>query len=146
MNYITPLLQIMSILGLFFIDVSSIMLFNQLILQSALCFYIACLFQHPAPLTPLLISAACIHLEWFIMYDSLSLATLFIIPITALVFYLKRLLVPRIVFPPLTLLLCIGIQTWLTYIYTAQLVPHTSYTIAAIIVNIIVLLSNSLIW
>lgn len=146
MNYPHPLLQIIGILSLFLLDISSIMLLNQLILQSTLCFYITCLFQHPAPLLPLLISAACIHLEWFIMYDSLSFATLFLVPITALVFYLKRLLVPRIVFPPITLLLCIGIQTWLTYTYTAHHLPHTSYTIAAIIVNIIILTSNSLIW
>lgn len=145
MNYITLIFQIMGILGLFLIDVSGIMLFNQLLLQSVLCFYIACLFQQPA-LTPLLTAALCIHLEWFLMYDSLSLATLFLVPITALVFYLKRILVPRIAYPPITLLLCIAIQTWLTYTYTAHQMPQTSYTITAIIVNMIVLLSNSLIW
>lgn len=146
MTYITLIFQIIGILSLFLIDVSGIMLFKQLLLQSTLCFYIACLFQHPAPLIPLFIAAACIHLEWFMMYDSLSLATLFIVPITALVFYLKRVLVPRMVYPSLILLLCMGIQTWLTYTYTAHQMPHTSYTIAAIIVNIIVLISNSLIW
>jgi|GEM_PF-2365840 hypothetical protein len=145
MNYITPLFQIIGILGLFLIDVSGIMLFNQMLLQSVLCFYIACLFQQPA-FIPLLTAAACIHLEWFIMYDSLSLATLFLVPVTALVFYLKRVLVPRIAYPPIILLLCMAIQTWLTYTYTAHQMPHTSYTIAAIIANIIVLLSNSLIW
>jgi hypothetical protein len=145
MNYITPLFQILSILSLFLIDVSGIMLFKQLLLQTVLCFYIARLFHQPA-LMPLLMAALCIHLEWFIMYDSLSLATLFLVPITALVFYLKRVLIPRIAYPPIILLLCMAIQTWLTYTYTAHQLPHISYTIAAIIANIIVLLSNSLIW
>jgi hypothetical protein len=145
MNYITPLLQIVGILSLFFIDVSGIILFKQLLLQAVLCFYIARLFKQPS-LMPLLLAAFCIHLEWLIMYDSLSLATLFLLPITALVLYLKRVLVPRIVYPPLTLLICIALQTWLTYTYTAHQLPQTSYTIAAIFANIIVLLSNSLIW
>ena len=145
MNYITSLLQILSILSLLFIDISGIILFKQLLLQSVLCFYITRLFQQPA-LLPLCVAALCIHFEWFILYDSLSLATFFLLPITALVFYLKRLLVPRIAYPPLTLLMCLGIQAWLTYSYTSHHVPHTSYTIAAIIANMIILLSNSLIW
>lgn len=146
MNYITPLFQIIGILSLFLIDISGFMLFKQLFLQTVLCFYIARLFLPQPTLTPLLTAALCIHLEWFILYDSLSLATLFLVPVTALVFYLKRLLIPRIVYPPLALLLCIGLQAWLTHTYTAHQIAQTSYTIKAIFANIIVLLSNSLIW
>lgn len=145
MNYMNPLLQTLSILSLFFIDICGIILFKQMLLQCVLCFYIAQLFQQ-STLLPLLMAALCIHLEWLMLYDSLSLATLFLLPITALVISLKRILVPRMVYPSLTLLLCLGIEAWLIHTITTQDLPYNSYTIMAIIANIIVLLSNSLIW
>lgn len=145
MNYINFLLHTFGLLALFIIDVSGIMLFKQLCLQSVLCVYIARLFNQPSFFASIL--AIClIHLEWFILYDSLSLAALFLLPITALVFYLKRVLVPRPVYPPLILILCLGLQAWLVYNLTNQLVPYNFYTIGAFIANMIVLLSNSLIW
>jgi len=144
MNDMSTLLQILSVLGLFFIDICGIMLFKQLLVQSVLCFYIARLFHQPV-LLPLIVAALCIHVEWFILYDSLSLAGLFLLPITALVFYLKRLLVPSIAYPPLTLLLCMGLQAWLIHLLTAQNLPLNAYTILSVIANIILLLSNSLI-
>jgi|SRR5271155_4648544 len=145
MNYINPLLQIVTVFVLFFLDVCGIMLFKQLLIQFVLCYYIARLFTQPSAL-PLLLSFVLIHLEWLILYDSISLATLFLLPITALVFYLKRVLVPRLVYPPLILVLCFTIQAWLIYSLTGQYIPFNAYTIAAIIANMILLLSNSLIW
>lgn len=145
MNYLNPLLQILTIIALFILDLCGIMLFKQMFLQCVLCFYIARLFNQPS-LWPLLLAMLCIHLEWLILYDSLSLAALFLLPITALVFYLKRVLVPRLVYPPLILGLCMALQLWLIHTLTNQAIPSTFYTIGAFIANMILLLSNSLIW
>lgn len=145
MNYLNPLLQILTIIGLFLIDLCGIIFFKQLFLQCVLCFYIARLFTQPS-LLPLLLAAFCIHLEWMILYDSLSFATLYLLPITALVFYIKKLLIPRFIYPPLILTLCLTIQAGLIYTLTDQMVCCNLYTISSFIANMIVLLSNSLIW
>jgi len=145
MNYIKPLLYILSIAALFLIDLGSMLFFQQPFFQSVLCFYIVRLFNKPT-LLPLLIAIFFIHLEWFIMYDSMSLATLFILPVTALVFYLKRVLVPRMIYPTLVLILCLALQTWFIHLTTGQPFAYNAYTISAFFANIMVLLSNSLIW
>ncbi len=80
------------------------------------------------------------------VYDSLSLATLFLLPITALVFHLKKVLVPRLVYPPIILALCMALQIGLIHSLTNQFPSLNLYTIGSFIANMIVLLSNSLIW
>jgi hypothetical protein len=74
------------------------------------------------------------------------LATLFLLPITALVLYLKKVLIPRVVYPPLTLALAMALQLWLIHALTTHPISYNSYTIGAFIANLILLLSNSLIW
>jgi len=145
MHYLNPLLQIITILGLFLIDLCGIIFFKQLFMQCVLCFYIVRLFKHPS-FFPLFFAAFLIHLEWLILYDSLSMATLYLLPITALVFYLKKVLVPRFFYPPLILALCFTIQTWLIHTYTGHPACCNLYTIGSFFANMILLLSNSLIW
>jgi len=145
MNYINPLLQILTIFALFLLDLCGIMLCKQLLLQCVFCFYIARLFKQPS-FWPLLLAVFFIHLEWFILYDSLSLATLFLLPITALVLYLKKVLIPRMIYPPLIFALAMAIEVWLIHSLTTQAITYNSYTIGAFIANMILLLSNSLIW
>lgn len=145
MRYLSPLLHIITIIGFFLIDLCSIMFFKQLFVQCILCFYISRLFKQPSILL-LLLAAFFIHLEWFILYDSLSMAALFLLPATALVFYLKKILVPRWFYPPLILILCLAIQTYLIYAITGYSASYNLYTISSFFASIILLISNSLIW
>jgi hypothetical protein len=145
MNYINLLSQLLGLLTLFLIDLCGIIFFKQLFFQSVLCFYIVKLFKQPS-FWPLLIALFFIHLEWFLLYDSLSLATLFLLPVTTLVLYLKKVLVPSLIYPPVIFTLCVGLEIWLIHMITGQTIPYNLYTIGSFIANMILLLSNSLIW
>lgn len=141
MNHMNSALQLLLVLGLFILDISGIMLLNTQIIQLVLCFYILRLFDKPA-LVPLVSAALCICLESLILYDSLTIPFIYLVPTTVLIIYLKKTLVPHPLYRPLALALCLIIQQYL--LHPGAL--GDTYTIAAFIVNIVIILSCSLIW
>lgn len=134
-------LQLLSILGLFILDISGIMLFKVQIIHFVLCFYLVALFRNAAAL-PLVCAVLCICFESLIMYDSLTAPLIYLLPATALILFLKKMVTPHPIYPPLALSFCLALQSWLLH----QGNLGDPYTMWVFIANLIVILSCSLIW
>lgn len=138
MKKISSLLFYIISIALFFLDVCAFSFFEQQLVYTLLCFFVATLLGKTSWVQRGFL-AGLLCLQSFIYYGIFGLPLLYLIPITILVFKAQKTLYKSQIYHYILLALCLIAQAIIVEYYVLKMPLVGPYTLTKILVNLVVM-------